>query len=184
MIHLTNSTFRTKYAELIWDHCRPYPELYTVFRIALQDAERLEFDKASSINDGEDYERLGASDSFAKLKRTRLLKHTYHVVFYAAQLKDEAGGFTPQLLLMALLHDFGKHGAIRAEHASKKYTRHEQISANYGRSIMEISGEFSGQYIDTFVYALSHHHIDSHQNVYLYKLLNKADQMARILEKK
>lgn len=177
-------TFRTHFAEMIWDIMSKYPVLNKTTLLALADAEKYQFDICSSIKDDEDTERFGKATGFEKLKKTRLLQHTYHVVWYASTFIDKAGGNMPSLLLLALLHDFGKHGAIKELHKSAAILNHESISANYAAKIMKLSGDFSDEYIEIIERILATHHTSPAKGVLLYDLLNEADRLARILEKR
>lgn len=182
--------FRTDAATMIWEIMKPYEKLRATALLALSDAESLEFDLTSSVptsdyltsKRGGDDERLAKFGNFEKLRKTRLLKHTYHVVFYANSMKLKAGGNIGSLLLLALFHDFGKHPAIAADHKSQEWKKHEEISANYARTIMEKSGDFSSEYIESIVTIISQHHMSPVAGAPLYELLNEADAMARRYE--
>jgi len=174
--------FRTYYAKLIWDIMSNYPSLKNVTLIALTDAETYKFDRSSSIDDREDSKRLGKLTHYSKLKRTRLLKHIYHVVWISYLLKDRAGGSIQGLLLLALFHDFGKNEEINNTHKSAEYRWHEEISANYARSVMKSTGDFTSEYIETICSILATHHKFPQNGVLLYDLLGEADGAARELE--
>lgn len=176
--------FRTHFAEMIWEIMSKFPVLKKTTLLALSDAEKYQFDICSSIKDDEDTERLGRATGFEKLKKTRLLQHTYHVVWYASLFIEKAGGNMPSLLLLALFHDFGKHGAIRDLHKITANVNHALISANYAASIMKLSGDFSDEYIEIIERILATHHASPAKGVLLYDLLNEADRLARILEKR
>lgn len=176
--------FRTHFATMIWDIMSKYPVLKKTAFIALSDAEKYQFDICSSIKDDEDTLRLGKALGFEKLKKTRLLQHTYHVVWYASKFTEKAGGNMPSLLLLALLHDFGKHGAIKELYKISTNVSHEMISANYASSIMKTSGDFSDEYIEIIERIMSTHHTSPVKGVLLYDLLNEADRLSRILEKR
>lgn len=181
--------FENEYSRMIWNIIKDERELQDVAIIALMDAEKYEFNKVSSVRDKEgdrdnnkdDSKRLMAYGSFEKLKNTRLLKHTYHVVFYASTLKKSAGGHYQSLLLLSLLHDFGKHKEIANIHHSQAWTFHEEVSANYARTIMRSAGNFTDNYIESIVHILKTHHLSS-LKAPLYDLLNTSDRMARQLE--
>lgn len=175
--------FRTNFAQMIWDIAKDYETIRSVVLIALHDAELYNFDLSSSINSTmkDDVERHSKSAGvhFKKLVRARLLEHIYHVVFYASTFKDEAYRQMPALILVALLHDFGKHEAIIKNHSSpKSYLSHEEISANYAQYIMKKAKCFSDDFIKTITVIIATHH-NNPGNGILYKYLNKADFLAR-----
>jgi hypothetical protein len=174
--------FRTYYAKLIWDIMATYPILKKTTFIALNDAEKFKFDRVSSIDDADDSPRLGKTSHYSKLKRTRLLKHIYHVVWVASLLKDKAGGNIQGLLLLALFHDFGKNEEVKGAHKSAIFRSHEEISSNYARSIMSSTGDFTSEYVETICSIIATHHKLPQRGVLLYDLLNMADGSARELE--
>jgi HD-GYP domain-containing protein (c-di-GMP phosphodiesterase class II) len=173
--------FRTKYAAEIWKIMSRYPSIRNTTLIALRDAEAYNFDLISSIIDKDDSKRFSNADRFTRLKKVRLLAHTYHVVWYASKMEKEAKGLMPALLLLALLHDFGKSPKISALYASKSYKSHEEISSSYAESILTSSKEYSEEFTSVIKMIILTHH-ESPTNAPLYLLLNAADHKARILE--
>lgn len=179
--------FRTKYASMMWDIAKNIPILQNIFSLALRDAERFNFDKCSSFPTrkgkvASDERRLRVYGNFEKLKKVRLLKHTYHVVFYASTLKDIAGGNYPSLLLLALLHDFGKNNEIIAGQGMTDASPHEEISSMYARAIMKSTGDFTKAYIDSITKIIATHHKAPQHGVPLYDLLEMSDSLAREFE--
>lgn len=179
--------FRTNHAKMIWDITKQYPAIMEVVLVALKDAELYNFDVCSSINASakDDSARWGKVSGYKNLIKTRLLEHTYHVVFYASTFKNEVGGHMPTLLLLALFHDYGKNEHIILNHKPLGYSTHEEVSANYAKYLLKNSLNFrdSDDFIALITKIITTHH-NGENNTMLYKYLNKADQTARELEKR
>lgn len=177
--------FRTQYAAMIWDIVKEHKSIRKVCLIALHDAEDFKFDMASSIDGSkvsDEQSRLSNVGDFTRLKRTKLLKHIYHVVFFSLDYEDKIGANMPALLLVSLLHDFGKHKMVISNHRSATWTDHEEISANYARHIMKLSGDFNDEFIESVCAVIATHHKIKKPGVPLRDYLNKADMQARYFE--
>ena len=179
-----NMAFKTIDAQAIWILASEYTAILPVVERALHDAELLNFEQVSSVNIDYDGDRLGGSSSYlAKLCQVNLMRHTLHVVCCAARMSERSGNNAQTLFLLALLHDFGKHKAIRDLHSSMQWKKHEQISANYTRFIMNNCNMYEDDYIETIVSIIStHHSMATTRPPLLIKLLNDADREARAIE--
>lgn len=188
------SGLQTYLGKMIWNIMSEYQEITEIAYIAIRDAEELKFEEHSSMElvvkkDGttgiseSDFKRLGGP-GLEKLVKTRLMTHIYHVVLFASKFKEEVGRQMPALLLLALLHDFGKHPVIAKRHRSLEWSTHEEISGNYAKMLIQDSQDFSNEFADEFAIILAKHHIDSDSKVLLYRYLNLADHYARELERR
>ncbi|MDD3465631.1 MAG: HD domain-containing protein [Campylobacterales bacterium] len=155
--------------------------LASLFSIALLDMKKYSFKTISSIPEKQrDY--IKDFNNFAKLKRVNLLEHTYNVVKQAQSMKAELGYNYPTLLILCLLHDFGKSKDIKQNYASENWSLHEQISANYLKHVL-LKLNFDEKFIVTLTEILNHHHDDSKPTRdKLTQMLKKCDSFARIDE--
>lgn len=176
--------FETVDAQAIWALASEYKAILPVVEKALHDAELLNFNQISSVNIDYDSDRLGGTSSYlSRLCQVDLMRHTLHVVCYAKRMSDRSGNNAQTLFLLALLHDFGKHKTIRDLHSSMQWKKHEQISANYTRFIMNDCNIYEEDYIETIVSIISTHHTTATTRPpLLIKLLNDADREARTME--
>ncbi|MBW6487571.1 HD domain-containing protein [Sulfurimonas sp.] len=149
-----------------------------------EDMDKFEFDKASSVTNGD---TLFAEYDFTEIK---LYEHTLNVFAEMLKIVDKETQGREVLILLALLHDFGKSNALCKHYKITKEEKHWIRSSQYFNTIIEEDRDFfdlDETAIQIIRYVLSIHH-DSltteadKQNRYRNELV-KADRAARESEK-
>lgn len=149
-----------------------------------EDMDKFNFDKASSVTNGD---ALFAEYDFSEIK---LYDHTLNVFTEILKIANKEAQGREVLILLALLHDFGKSNELCTHYGITKEERHWMRSSHYFDAIIrqdKDSFDLDETAIKIIRYVLSIHH-DSinteadRQNRYRNELI-KADKAARALEK-
>lgn len=172
--------------------------VYTA-KIALEDMFRYGFDQSPSVTKTAMRESENLTDSFGsnnvqKFMKITLFDHTLHVFAKALERIDDLGRISGKepAILAALLHDFGKAGAIRedimGENVGKGYKAHQEVSSMYVKTLLankvrSIVGEenFSKDVFDLIAKTVERHHSKSQKDLKdsFVTFVQKVDMIAR-----
>lgn len=161
-----------------------HTSLPIITQMILEDMNLYQFQNYSSVNKIYD-QHLKAYTSYELLSQVTLLDHTYHVAVEAIELtKSYPQTFRSIVILLALLHDFGKCIQIEKEYQRDENEPHHFISANYAKEKLQkyifTNKEINGELIVTLFENLRNHHstVAAKPNSFL-DFLRKADYKAR-----
>jgi len=158
------------------------------------DIHKYDFTKHSSVPKNRESVLRDETTRYDLLSKINLYNHTVYCAISAIEIcrkNDIPQAITDLVIILAILHDFGKHPEIFEKYKNKNDDLHNIVSSYYVKKIFRV---YIGKDIhqDTYkqlIYTLYNHHKlpettqkninKSERDTLLINLLNKADYLAR-----
>lgn len=166
---------------------------HNLFKNLFISMDKNEFKRTQSVSQNYDTHLIKYNNRYKLLSSINLYSHTINVVVEA--IKISIDNKLPQqvqdiVILLAVLHDFGKNQLIAKEFQFEKENlgKHHRISANYAKfimfeeSLLDVEQGITKELIDMVYTTLRSHHEEVKNNNMFLKLLINADTNARELE--
>ena len=143
-----------------------------------------DFKNISSINKNYDAHLKNRFNSFTILENISLYEHSLNTSLEVIKLtKNRPNSFKSIALLLALLHDVGKHPEIEKKYRKNTQETHDKISANFAKYFLieQVGFEknLTFETIETIYNTLRVHHEQTEQESAFLQVLKKADFNAR-----
>lgn len=166
---------------------------HNLFKNLFISMDKNEFKKSQSVSQKYDTHLISYNNRYSLLSSINLYSHTMNVVVEAIKISIE--NKLPQqvqdiVILLAVLHDFGKNQSIAQEFQFEKENTgiHHRISANYAKfimyeeSLLDVEQGITKELIEMVYTTLRNHHEEVKNSNMFLKLLINADTNARELE--
>lgn len=159
----------------------PEPKFLEIFKILISDLEKNDFISNSSVS--KKFEALYDFNEtqYNLLSKINLLTHTLNCLIYSMlhQDKNMPSDIREEITILALAHDFGKNSNIKNIYAKNKNLSHNEISANYLKTICLKTGVEDEITKRMFLTLQNHHNKDNQNNSFFIIELNKIDRSVR-----